>query len=107
MSRRQKDPLRPLSDAEWRALARLSRSQSGRRGEHAKVVEGARHGRISSKRTARKRSDTVGEIGSLAEGHSVGWLSCPEVAHVALPAAAGPTRAGRPRPHRPGRIPTG
>src|SRR3954447_4288118 len=28
MSRHQKDPLRPLSDAETRALARLSRSQS-------------------------------------------------------------------------------
>src|SRR3954447_17718235 len=26
--------------------------------------------------------DTVGEIGSLVMGHCVGWLSCPEVAHV-------------------------
>src|SRR4051794_39081872 len=39
-------------------------------------------------------------------GHCVGWLSCPEVAHVALPAAAGPTRARRHRPHCPGRVPT-
>jgi hypothetical protein len=28
MSRRQKDPLRPLSEAERRSLSRLSRSQS-------------------------------------------------------------------------------
>src|SRR3954447_16420678 len=54
---------------------------------------------------ARKRTDTVGEIGSLVRGHGVGWLSCPEVAHVASPAAARPTRTRRHRPHRPRRVP--
>src|SRR3954466_15307387 len=38
-----------------------------------------------------KLFDTVGEIGSLAKGHGVGWLSCPEVAHVASPAALVPS----------------
>src|SRR5215204_1739698 len=56
---------------------------------------------------ARNRSDTVGEIGSLVRGHCVGWLSCPEVAHVASPAAAGPTCARRHRPYCPRRVPTG
>src|SRR4051794_28778829 len=41
---------------------------------------------------ARKRSDTVGEFGSLGEGSGVGWVSCLEVTHVARPAAASPTR---------------
>src|SRR5215210_353165 len=53
------------------------------------------------------REDTVGEIGSLAEGHCVGWLSCLEVVHVASPTAAGPTRARRHGPHCPSRVPTG
>src|SRR4051812_28497956 len=52
-----------------------------------------------------KRPDTVGEFGSLVEGGGVGWVSCLEIVHVAPPAAAGPTRARRHRPHRPGRVP--
>ena len=53
----------------------------------------------------RKRSDTVGEIGSIVRGPGVGWFSCWEIVHVALPAAASPTRARRHRPHRPRRVP--
>src|SRR5215213_11275813 len=63
------------------------------------------HGGRPGFHPARNRSDTVGEIGSLVRGHCVGWLSCPEVAHVASPAAASPTGARRHRPYCPGRIP--
>ena len=64
MSRRQKDPLRPLSDAERRALARLSRSQSAPAAQVARarallaVDEGQSYTR-AAKLVGRHTGDTV------------------------------------------------
>lgn len=64
MSRRQKDPLRPLSDAERRALARLSRSQSAPAAQVARarallaVAEGQSYTR-AAQLVGRHTGDTV------------------------------------------------
>src|SRR5215213_6753168 len=64
MSRRQKDPLRPLSDAERRALARLSRSQSAPAAQAARarallgVAEGQSYTR-AAQLVGRHVGDTV------------------------------------------------
>src|SRR3954471_15690361 len=64
MSRRQKDPLRPLSDAERRALARLSRSQSAPAAQFARarallaVAEGQSYTR-AAQLVGRRTGDTV------------------------------------------------
>src|SRR5215217_1626188 len=62
MSRRQKDPLRPVSDAERRALARLSRSQSAPAAQVARallaVAEGQSYTR-AARLVGRHTGDTV------------------------------------------------
>ena len=64
MSRRQKNPLRPLSDAERRALARLSRSQSAPAAQVARaraflaVAEGQSYTR-AAQLVGRHTGDTV------------------------------------------------
>src|SRR3954453_12144687 len=64
MSRPQKDPLRPLSDAERRALARLSRSQSAPAAQVARarallaVAEGQSY-TITAQLVGRQTGDTV------------------------------------------------
>src|SRR3954469_16115335 len=64
MSRRQKDPLRPVSDAERRALARLSRSQSAPAAQFARarallaVAEGQSYTR-AAQLVGRRTGDTV------------------------------------------------
>src|SRR5215211_1633558 len=64
MSRRQKDPLRPLSDAERSALARLSRSQSAPAAQVARarallaVAEGQSYTR-AAQLVGRHTGDTV------------------------------------------------
>ena len=64
MSRRQKDPLRPLSDAEQAALSRLSRSQSAPAAQVARaqallaVAEGKSY-TAAAQRVGRQVGDTV------------------------------------------------
>ncbi len=65
MPRRQKDPLRPLSDAERRALSRLSRSQSAPAAQVARarallaVAEGQSY-TAAARLVGRHAGDTVG-----------------------------------------------
>src|SRR3954467_14658276 len=69
MSRRQKDPLRPLSDAEKSALARLSRSQSAPAAQVARarallaVAEGQSYTRAGPL-VGRHTGDTVARWGA-------------------------------------------
>src|ERR687884_726112 len=64
MSRRQKDPLRPLSEAERAALSRLSRSQSAPATQVARarallaVAEGQSH-TAAAQLVGRRTGDTV------------------------------------------------
>src|SRR4051812_4522494 len=99
MSRPEKDPLRPLSDAERRALARLSRSQSAPAAQVARarallaVAEGQSYTR-AAQLVGRHTGDTVAR-----------WVAGFNRAGLAavVPHHGGgrPVRRGAARPRRP------